>query len=817
MNLGERITFAQLLSKGNPVEIPIIQRDYAQGRDSVKEVREQFLATLYKQLDTTEDSLIEPLDLDFVYGSLEGDDVKRFSPLDGQQRLTTLFLLHWYLASLSGKSDDFRSLALDGQNSRFTYQTRTSSTEFFNALARVDIDLHQLLPGDAETVLSRTLRDSQWFFLSWDLDPTIRSALVMLDAIHQKFFATNGFYARLIQAEKPYITFQFLNLREFGLSDELYIKMNARGKPLTPFENFKARLEQHIDMLFIDETMPLNGRDLTIKEYVSHQIDTQWADLFWHYRDKQSNSFDEHLMNFIRSLVSIYYPPNKQGWLNILSQLRAGHIDFSFFKYAELGCFDKDFILALIKLLDVMSSQSKGLKTFLAESPYYDEEAVFKASQVKMNPRSGLDYTESVQFYAYCKFVEKFYDRIDNTKLAVWMRIMANLSINTPYNNLPEFQRSLISLNTLVDHSGDFIEFIADQKNYQAMDGFYVQQIREEHIKANLILKSEDWKNAIFEAEQHGYFKGQIEFLLSFCGVLDYFIKHNHVNWTADENTVFLSGFITYYKKSASVFGDDGLRSLPDFLWERALLATGDYLIEKGRNLSFLDDNDRDASWKRLLRGAEQSKDFLKINDKRAFVKSVLDQLDIQNIEKSLKNVIEHTAITDAWRAMIVECQEILRYCKNRFIRKISDDDILLLTKTQTNGAHLELFTYYLMLSYIMPKKSKTDLHPFTSVYPCEVYTQDNPPYITLSGCKIDNEALNISVFYLDGQYKLQIQFPYTQGRFPQLKQELTKQFGFVESNQGWLSSQTNRESICNLIDGVINLLREYADEKKIS
>ena len=36
------------------------------------------------------------------------------------------------------------------------------------------------------------------------------------------------------------IRFLLVGLEKFGLSDDLYIKMNARGKPLTAFETFKA-------------------------------------------------------------------------------------------------------------------------------------------------------------------------------------------------------------------------------------------------------------------------------------------------------------------------------------------------------------------------------------------------------------------------------------------------------------------------------------------------------------------------------------------------------------------------------------------------
>src|SRR5690348_1184106 len=74
------------------IEIPIIQRDYAQGRDSlaVARIRSNFLDVLHGAL-TTE----TPVSLDFVYGDVVNGTLR---PLDGQQRLTTLFLLHWYLA-----------------------------------------------------------------------------------------------------------------------------------------------------------------------------------------------------------------------------------------------------------------------------------------------------------------------------------------------------------------------------------------------------------------------------------------------------------------------------------------------------------------------------------------------------------------------------------------------------------------------------------------------------------------------------------------------------------------------------------------------
>src|ERR1700722_19715328 len=78
------------------IEIPLIQRDYAQGREDrrASAIRSRFLDALHTAL--TEGA---PVGLDFIYGEVRDGT---FEPLDGQQRLTTLFLLHWYLASRCG-------------------------------------------------------------------------------------------------------------------------------------------------------------------------------------------------------------------------------------------------------------------------------------------------------------------------------------------------------------------------------------------------------------------------------------------------------------------------------------------------------------------------------------------------------------------------------------------------------------------------------------------------------------------------------------------------------------------------------------------
>jgi len=274
---GERLSFYKLFSvKNYIVEIPIIQRDYAQGRASEQEVRASFL-------DALKQYLIQNLpnrDLDFVYGSLSKDgDSLRFVPLDGQQRLTTLFLLHWYLAQIANQADVLRATLYHNEKSLFRYETRPSSSEFCDALMGNDIDMSALLKSgvDENDSLSKTIQDRGWFHLTWNNDPTIQSMLTMLDSIHAKFSGHPEFFLQLIDEENPIISFFFLDLKEFNLSDDLYIKMNARGKPLTDFENFKAKFEQFIDS--VKSELPRYTLDLGIKndvdghQYFVHKID----------------------------------------------------------------------------------------------------------------------------------------------------------------------------------------------------------------------------------------------------------------------------------------------------------------------------------------------------------------------------------------------------------------------------------------------------------------------------------------------------------------------------------------------------------------
>jgi len=267
------------------IEIPIIQRDFAQGRQDseTQAIRERFLDAMIHAATTG-----ESMGLDFIYGDVDVDE-GLLQPLDGQQRLTTLFLLHWYVASRAGVLDPSAPWL------RFSYATRPTARDFTTALA------DHAYPPDVTTP-SDWITDQPWFVYPWRQDPTISSMLVMLDAIHERFRPATDpheIWSRLEQRptdeDNGAIWFLFLPVPEMQRGEDLYIKMNSRGKPLTPFEVFKADFEA-----MIKEVDPDRYRHL------ANNIDGPWADVLWEYEKEGGDRvIDDEFMLYLTFVVEI--------------------------------------------------------------------------------------------------------------------------------------------------------------------------------------------------------------------------------------------------------------------------------------------------------------------------------------------------------------------------------------------------------------------------------------------------------------------------------------------------------------------------------
>ena len=307
----QAISFKALTQKYT-IKIPRIQRDYAQGRENAQKIREKFVKDLFESLKND-----KTLHLQFVYGSVKNAPDKNngekdeFIPLDGQQRLTTLYLLHWYIAMQNNTTESYLA--------NFTYETRSSSREFCKALSENTQKFYQAMQEalaqiqekkkskSNETILSTTIKDQAWFLPFWEQDPTIQSMLTMLDSIHTE--ASKYSLDTLTLERLDRLTFSLIELRDFGLDDELYIKMNARGAPLSEWENFKAAFEGFLGEKF--------GEDC--KE-ISQKLDNEWLETLFNYvkyqgEEKQMERIEtaqSYMLNIIKYLCEmLYYRANE--------------------------------------------------------------------------------------------------------------------------------------------------------------------------------------------------------------------------------------------------------------------------------------------------------------------------------------------------------------------------------------------------------------------------------------------------------------------------------------------------------------------------
>ena len=107
--------------------------------------------------------------------------------------------------------------------------------------------------------------------------------------------------------------------------------MNARGKPLTAFETFKARYEQELEIQFKGETRSFGDESFSVAEFFSRQMDTTWADFFWIHRNTKTNLYDEAVMNLFRMVALLSRDPESKSYEEDVRSLRDKDVKSSYY------------------------------------------------------------------------------------------------------------------------------------------------------------------------------------------------------------------------------------------------------------------------------------------------------------------------------------------------------------------------------------------------------------------------------------------------------------------------------------------------------
>lgn len=535
--MNERYTFIDIYKKDfdlnkdtkvkvSQIIIPKIQRPYAQGRlDGVcTYVRNTLLNELFANFKTD-----EIFDFNFIYGIVRpSNDEYVMELLDGQQRMTTLFLAYWYIANCELTEEDEEDKVIRDALDRFVYETRSTSTVFCHKLASYRIDLSGQIP-------SKVIRQAKWYFKSFDRDSTITAMLTMLDAIHERYInqENNALHTKLAN-----IQFYVKSLGFFNLSEELYIKMNARGLQLSPFENFKADLINYIggiDYLPFKELVPLYRKDSeeTVEFHFnfSVKLDSKWIDIFW---KRGFENFDAPYMSFFSRFFACKYIISTKDVVNDRDMrqdiiLRKIYTDaenrtktdeyLGFQEFESILTNHPEYILTLDKVLDTFYQYDfKDSRKAIYEMmvPAWGKLSS-DGDDFYRNINSEMTHIKLIAFGAVIEFIEAF-ELFDAETFRQWMRIVWNVVENTNIDSLTPVS-SLIRKFSAVIHSiakrmseGEAFYNALSQWKEDKIGERENRALLEEVLKASCIAESDEWLQVFEEAERHPYFRGMVMF-----------------------------------------------------------------------------------------------------------------------------------------------------------------------------------------------------------------------------------------------------------------------------------------------------------------
>lgn len=595
-NIGKTITFCEMI-KQNAIFIPKIQRDYVQYRKSNEANLNGLLEKLVVALKENKE-----INLNFIYGYCEKTKINSntdsenilnvFIPIDGQQRLTTLFLLHYYVFSKSGKG-------VDELKNKLIYDTRESTNEFIKLLLDKSEDIFY---GDVSKNIDEKIKNYSWYCSEWDYDVSIKSMLLVLGKIKDAFEKeeVNDFvcYAQKLLTGCP-IKFMIMEI-DVKYGNELYIKMNARGKQLTPFENFKADLLGY-----------LKNKDKNLANDIANGLDGTWQNKFFKLWEEDFKNdlggemayIDLFFKKFFHYFIINYYllngtEVNEEKW-NRIKNIDA---DNSFFdNYESILCKDK-----LVECIENLNSTFVVLCN-LEDSLFYKVLSdIFSIknndeSKVMKNNRFVLSMPQHAFFYAfYCMGK----DASESTEFEYenYWRITENLINNAEIDDIDSLCECLKWFNK--------DSLFKQVSQYEHEEGNYARncwgnalrglQIYEEQEKLELRRESDDWKKIIQEAEGMPYFRGEIYFLLEA---------------SKNQNEYDMGEFKTVLCKIKNIFADgNGISDENGILLHKLLLTLPDRVggypektSNRGDNnyiLNYYRNNEKhhDQDWRGLFR-----------------------------------------------------------------------------------------------------------------------------------------------------------------------------------------------------------------------
>ena len=680
---GETYTLAELFSGDRRIIIPDLQRDYCWGNeDNKKSTGEngELVSDFVNNLLTQFEEYQKKNDKDFLnLGLFYGYEVpaNHIQLCDGQQRLTTLYLLLGMInkKTIEQKEDsqltegklrchlisDFE-YKHDDKEPYLNYAIRETSLYFLSDL------VCKFFIGNTDKV--ENIKSADWYFDYYNLDPSIQSMLKALAKIEKIFGEDSNSSLDFLEFGDWLInkvTFLYFDMENRKNGEETFVVINTTGESLSSTQNLKPLVLQEKNADFDNTCFKEEGKG----------IDKCWEEIetwFWRQRKGGNDTADAGFAEFLR-WISIIEQVDKDApeeektdsiKKHIQLVLQGKHCDFP---YKEIP-FEKIYKYweALVWLED--KSNLSFAENYLSPSVNKD-----------VNNRNAIGQADCFVLLPVLKFVY-----LNITKIDTDTTIQRNARrIYEFFKNLIRIDNVSKAVNTLVGDTIKVIDLLKDGDLVSLIDtsvgtsAISKQILTDEEKKKLEILKNsidrEPVEVAFWKAQEHNIWSGEILPM---------------IEWATDENGNFdLGKFNNYREKFAEVFAGECNANIDNT--RRALLTQGmkDFprIFRGNTNYRFGWDW---SDWQAL------------INDNKDKFKSFFDKL--LNNDKTLQQMIYEYVKnpvnnTDAFYRF-VKHPELLAYCKYKNIQKWDNSYCLVKQQQAKAGNYLELETFCLYLDY---------------------------------------------------------------------------------------------------------------------
>jgi hypothetical protein len=491
---GEVCTLHKLFSKDNVVIIPDLQRDYCWGTKTIDRNLVRDFVRNIKDNDKSD------LSLGLIYGYEA--PVGHIQLCDGQQRITTLFLLLGLINKQSNNAFQNQLISIfelekDDKDPYLQYSIRESSLYFLS-----DLVCHFFIAKNDLKV--ENIRLQSWYFKDYDLDPSIQSMISALMTIEEEINDVNvvDFGDRIIN----HLSFIYYDLGTRAAGEETFVVINTTGEPLTATENLKP--------LYID------AQYLAKREICSEKWE-EWETWFWKKRigsgDKKNDTADNGLREFLR-WVTLLTTKDKECFKKIQE---TGHFEFDI----TLEFTDIDDYFTIVKYLFEDTTLFNSKLDWLAPTK----------NDKNGNSNNQIDWFRLLPVIAYIKRfgkenkrkvsrVKTFFknlSRIDNVSRTMGTLLPAaiNLIYNMPTDDIAEIVKLTTVSNQILTNE-EKIKF----------------KIYLEHPEKRIEIEDTFWK-----AEGHSILSGEIIAL---------------INWATTNNTFDFQQFNEFYNLFGYLFHD---------------------------------------------------------------------------------------------------------------------------------------------------------------------------------------------------------------------------------------------------------------------